>query len=205
MSGLILNSPYAEPAWHWEHRPGTVSLTKVEGRRAPGYTKFNTKSRGDGEFVHLEAVAVIRERVKAWRAAGWPGITPVTRQLLERWCGVGQEEGVVEPRPFFCQLEAIETLIWLTEGAEAERQGLWGMFDGQLQGDGGPFERVCTKTLHGRRQDEGDGHAHRLARVQQGNLSARQAVLPGLLDCGAEPDGARPPGWVGPGDGWRGV
>ena len=121
----------------------------MEGRRAPGYTKFNTKSRGDGEFVHLEAVAVIRERVKAWRAAGWPGITPVTRQLLERWCGVGQEEGVVEPRPFFCQLEAIETLIWLTEGAEAERQGLWGMFEGQLQGDGGPFERVCTKLCTG--------------------------------------------------------
>ena len=124
-------------------------IYKLVKLRAPGYTKFNTKSRGDGEFVHLEAVAVIRERVKAWRAAGWPGITPVTRQLLERWCGVGQEEGVVEPRPFFCQLEAIETLIWLTEGAEAERQGLWGMFEGQLQGDGGPFERVCTKLCTG--------------------------------------------------------
>lgn len=33
MSSLILNSPYEEPAWHWEHRPGTVSLTKVKGRR----------------------------------------------------------------------------------------------------------------------------------------------------------------------------
>ena len=55
----------------------------------------------------------------------------------------------MEPRPFFCQLEAIETLIWLTESAEADRQGLWGEFDDQLRGDGGPFERVCTKLCTG--------------------------------------------------------
>ena len=146
---LILNSPYAEPAWHWEHRPGTLSLTRTEGRRAPGYTKFNTKSRGDGEFVPLGAVEVIRGRVRAWREAGWPGVTPVTRQLLGRWHGVGEEEGLMEPRPFFCQLEAIETLIWLTEGPEAERQGLWGEGEGRLRGDGGPFERVCTKLCTG--------------------------------------------------------
>ena len=146
---LILNSPYAEPTRHWVHAPGTVSLSEAKGRRAPGYTKFSTKSRGDGEFVPLCAVEDIRGKVKAWREAGWPGVTPVTRRLLERWNGVGDEEGVVEPRPFFCQLEAIETLIWLTEGAEANRQGLWGEDTKQLHGDGGPFERVCTKLCTG--------------------------------------------------------
>ena len=146
---LILNSPYVEPTRHWVHKPGTVSLSEAEGRRAPGYTKFSTKSRGDGEFVPLGAVEVIRGKVKAWREAGWPGVTPVTRRLLERWNGVGDEEGVMEPRPFFCQLEAIETLIWMTEGAEVDRQGLWGEFDDQLRGDGGPFERVCTKLCTG--------------------------------------------------------
>ena len=146
---LILNSPYAEPTLHWEHRAGTLSLARAEGRRAPGYTKFNTKSRGDGLFVPLGAVEVIRGRVRAWRGAGWPGVTPITRRLLERWHGAGEEEGVMEPRPFFCQLEAIETLIWLTEGPEAERQGLWGEGEGRLRGDGGPFERVCTKLCTG--------------------------------------------------------
>ncbi len=146
---LILNSPYAEPTRHWVHAPGTVSLSEAKGRRAPGYTKFSTKSRGDGEFVPLCAVEVIRGKVKAWREAGWPGVTPVTRRLLERWNGVGDEEGVMEPRPFFCQLEAIETLIWLTESAEADRQGLWGEDTKQLHGDGGPFERVCTKLCTG--------------------------------------------------------
>ena len=146
---LILNSPYAEPTRHWVHAPGTVSLSEAKGRRAPGYTKFSTKSRGDGEFVPLGAVEVIRGKVKAWREAGWPGVTPVTRRLLERWNGVGDEEGVMEPRPFFCQLEAIETLIWLTESAEADRQGLWGEDTKQLHGDGGPFERVCTKLCTG--------------------------------------------------------
>lgn len=62
---LILNSPYAEPTRHWVHAPGTVSLSEAEGRRAPGYTKFSTKSRGDGEFVPLGAVEVIRGKVKA--------------------------------------------------------------------------------------------------------------------------------------------
>ena len=57
---LILNSPYAEPTRHWVHAPGTVSLSEAKGRRAPGYTKFSTKSRGDGEFVPLCAVEDIR-------------------------------------------------------------------------------------------------------------------------------------------------
>ncbi len=46
-------------------------------------------------------------------------------------------------RFFFCQLEAIETLIWLTEAAPAERQGL------VIPGDGGPFPRLCAKMATG--------------------------------------------------------
>ena len=179
---LILNSPYAEPTRHWVHAPGTVSLSEAKGRRAPGYTKFSTKSRGDGEFVPLCAVEDIRGKVKAWREAGWPGVTPVTRRLLERWNGVGDEEGVMEPRPFFCQLEAIETLIWLTESAEADRQGLWGEDTKQLHGDGGPFERVCTKLC------TGGGKTKVMAMLIAWH--ACNKVLSRLSDCGAEPDRA---------------
>ena len=46
-------------------------------------------------------------------------------------------------RFFFCQLEAVETLIWLTEAPAAERVGI------ELPGDGGPFMRQCCKMATG--------------------------------------------------------
>ena len=64
----------------------------------------------------LPLVNQIRPRVKAWREAGYPGVTGMTRRLLEHWSDPGLCEG---RRFFFCQLEAIETLIWLTEAPAA--------------------------------------------------------------------------------------
>ena len=46
-------------------------------------------------------------------------------------------------RFFFCQLEAIETLIWLAEASPAERQGI------DIPGDGGDFTRLCAKMATG--------------------------------------------------------
>ena len=44
---------------------------------------------------------------------------------------------------FFCQIEAIETLIWLVEAPSSERQGL------EIQGDGSSFQRLCSKMATG--------------------------------------------------------
>ncbi len=44
---------------------------------------------------------------------------------------------------FFCQLEAIETLIWLVEAPESEKQGI------KITGDGSPFQRLCSKMATG--------------------------------------------------------
>ena len=46
-------------------------------------------------------------------------------------------------RLFFCQLEAIETLIWLTEAPAADRVGI------EVPSDGGPFTRFCSKMATG--------------------------------------------------------
>lgn len=82
----------------------------------------------------------IRPRVKAWREAGYPGVTSITKRLLEHW----QDPELFEQRRFFfCQLEAVETLIWLTEAAPAERTGI------EIPGDGGDFERQCCKMATG--------------------------------------------------------
>lgn len=54
----------------------------------------------------------IRERVEIWRRGGYVGITQTTARLLEYWKREGRER-----RLFFCQIEALETVIWITEAA----------------------------------------------------------------------------------------
>ena len=50
----------------------------------------------------------IRQYVAVWRDGNWKGVHPRVFHLLEFWAREG-----AEMRPFWCQREAIETLIWL--------------------------------------------------------------------------------------------
>ena len=108
---LIINSPFVRPAQHWQpKRDGTLEI--VPERRPAGYEIFDPRTN-TRRFERLDLVNTIRERVDQWRDAGWPGVTSVTRRLLEHW-----HDGEARQHPFyFCQLEAIETLIWWVEGA----------------------------------------------------------------------------------------
>jgi type III restriction enzyme len=118
----IVNSPFEEPTRYWDFREGQPVL--AEGRRPAGYY-LRPRLRGEQaslleeEFVPLDLVNVIRDRVRAWRARDYPGITPLTRQLLQHWSNPDRER-----RLFFCQLEAAETLIWLIEAPPSEKQGI---------------------------------------------------------------------------------
>jgi type III restriction enzyme len=87
-------------------------------------------------------VDVIRQRVNEWRTDGWPGVTGVTLELLIHWWDVDRVSHRQYPF-YFCQLEAIETLIWYTEAEVKYRQGI------NVQGDGGAFERLCNKMATG--------------------------------------------------------
>lgn len=62
-----------------------------------------------------EAVNGLREEVRAWREAGYPGTAIVTRRCLEWWFERDEERCAQGKRFFFCQQEAIETLIHLYE------------------------------------------------------------------------------------------
>ena len=75
-----------------------------------------------GIFVELPLVNQMRPRIKAWREAGYPGCTGITNRLLQHWLDSEQRDS--NRRFFFCQLEAIETLIWLTEASASERIGI---------------------------------------------------------------------------------
>ncbi|MBN2580247.1 MAG: DEAD/DEAH box helicase family protein [Pirellulales bacterium] len=140
---LIINSPYEEPTSYWAYHRATRFFTKNEGRRPAGYVTATPGSKAfddPGVFRELPLVNKIRPRVKAWREGGYLGVTGITKRLLEHWRDLEERDF---RRFFFCQLEAIETLIWLAEAPPAEKQGI------VIPGDGGPFTRLCSKMATG--------------------------------------------------------
>ena len=140
---LVINSPYEEPAEHWDYDRTTQLFNRAEGRRSAGYiiASLGSKSFDDpGVFVEIPLVNRIRSRVQAWREGGYKGATAVTRQLLEYW---SDPEEFKDRRFFFCQIEAAETLIWLAESIEADRLGV------DIPSSGGAFQRLCAKMATG--------------------------------------------------------
>ena len=134
---LIINSPFVCPDKHWvEGKNGKLEI--APSRRPASYEVFDARA-GTKRTETLDLVNTIRRRVDDWRTAGWPGVTIVTRKLLEHW----HDQDAREYPFYFCQLEAIETLIWWVEGAEAYKQGI------AIPGDGGPWERLCNKMATG--------------------------------------------------------
>ena len=72
-------------------------------------------------YSQNELINSIRAKVDAWRGKPereW-GVTPETARLLKHW----RTFDFADIRPFFCQIEAIETLIWLVEVAPGTKDG----------------------------------------------------------------------------------
>ncbi|MCM0608779.1 MAG: DEAD/DEAH box helicase family protein [Ideonella sp. WA131b] len=134
---VIINSPFEAPRRHWQpQRDGTLTL--VDDRRPASYEIYDVRNN-TRRVETLDQVNEIRQRVDRWRADDYPGVTAITRQLLTHW----HDQGARQYPFYFCQLEAIETLIWWVEATDAYRQGVF------LQGDGGLWERVCSKMATG--------------------------------------------------------
>ncbi|MDR1740998.1 MAG: DEAD/DEAH box helicase family protein [Synergistaceae bacterium] len=141
---LIINSAFSEPEFHWKHESDDLDLSKSKkesGRRPAGYV-VRPRPNEQGKFVELKLVNEIRPLVKAWREGGFEGVTPVTRKLLEHWHDDSRGEAG-QRRFFWCQLDAIETLVWLSETLQG-RAAATG-----IPGDGGLFTRLCTKLCTG--------------------------------------------------------
>ena len=140
---LIINSPFIEPKQHWELDKTRGQFSIKDGRRDAGYViaSQSKKYTEQGDFIELPLVNKIRPRVDKWRADSYPGVTGITKRLLEFWHTEKADGRDYEF--FFCQLEAIETLIWLKEAPANERVGV------DIEGDGGKFERLCCKMATG--------------------------------------------------------
>ena len=134
----ILNSPYAPPEKHWElDDQGQPTQETIERRRGAEFITPIPKPRrrrggkSQQQFVFDEGkglsteeqqydvtamVNEIRRHVGQWRTLphlrDW-GVTPETARLLQHW----RRHHFSDIQPFFCQVEAAETVIWLTEVA----------------------------------------------------------------------------------------
>lgn len=119
----ILNSPYKEPSEHWRlNDKGLPTGDTDTGRRPSSKLVFIPgKGKEQGQlFLKIEENKVnsnvnsVREYLKAWRKLPLDkrGVSLATQELLAHW-----HKGKISPRPFFCQLEAVETFIWLNEVA----------------------------------------------------------------------------------------
>lgn len=134
---LILNSPFDPPTRHWE-QSADRTLKLIPERRSAGYELYDVRNN-TRRVERLDLVNTIRNRVDTWRTDCYPGVTSVTRRLLEHW-----HDHSARQHPFYyCQLEAIETLIWLIEATPSYRQGI------HIPGDGGPWQRLCCKMATG--------------------------------------------------------
>jgi len=114
----VLNRPHEEPSRYWQLAEDNTSTgLVVEGRRLSQALVIVPKARGAQLRMQVstaeqnELVNRIRDAVAGWRSASYPGATSATRQLLLHWRSEAND-----PRLFFAQVEAAETLIWLTEG-----------------------------------------------------------------------------------------
>ena len=131
----ILNSPYAYPSRHWElDATGQPTQNIVESRRRADFVTpipkpkkqrgrseqqslaLDAHSSAQQQYSHAGIINGVRAEVDKWRALPDPntwGVTPETVRLLQHW----RHCDFSEVRPFFCQVEAVETAIWLTEVA----------------------------------------------------------------------------------------
>ncbi len=140
---LIINNPFEEPKEHWLYIREKQEFERRPGRRKSGYWRATEKARlghdDPGEFIEIKLVNEIRPRVKEWRDRGYPNVTGVTKKLLQFWNNKSQRE----TRLFWCQIEALETAIWLTEAPPAQKQGI------AIGSDGSLWERQCLKLATG--------------------------------------------------------
>jgi type III restriction enzyme len=113
----ILCNPYEEPHDHWIYDKETGAASRAGIRRDASYY-YKTERTGSAQLSllaeeerdDLPLVNALREDVRNWRRAGYPGATNVTRDLLRHWAGTDRAR-----RLFFCQIEAVETIIYLLE------------------------------------------------------------------------------------------
>jgi type III restriction enzyme len=115
----ILNSPYASPSQHWElDESGQPTQKILDTRRRAEFITPIPKPKKRKSSPKYDPTSIINEVRGRGVVACLPNpnqwqVTPETARLLQHW----RHHKFSGVRPFFCQVEAVETAIWLTEVA----------------------------------------------------------------------------------------
>lgn len=128
MKSPILNNPYLEPKQHFKADERGLSDEILEFRRPSSFYIPVPKAKSKQSQLDLnlaegaygnelqkenELINKIRDKIKSWRKSGYPGITKTSLGLLSYWHDDNRENKL-----FFCQIEALETLIYINEVSE---------------------------------------------------------------------------------------
>ena len=118
----VINSAFVEPLRHFKFDDDGITSEIAAARRPSAYFIPVAQPKKKGKQLELgtewtddrlrenDYINEVRFAVGDWRRRDYPGITRVTRRLLEHWRQPGRDR-----RLFFCQLEAVETAIYLRE------------------------------------------------------------------------------------------
>ncbi len=121
----IINSPFEEPKHHFRFDDDGITNDIVGERRISSYFIPVAQPKKKGKQLVLDTewtaerikpndeINRIRARVAMWRQGGYPGITKMSSRLLEYW-----QRDDRERKLFFCQIEALETAIYIAEAAK---------------------------------------------------------------------------------------
>ena len=120
----VINSPFAEPKRHFKFDDDGITDEMVESRRISSYFIPIAQPKKKGKQLTLsdwtadrieenKTVNAIRQRVKLWREGKYPDVSRTTARLLEQWNSLDRTRPL-----FFCQVEAMETIIYVIEVAK---------------------------------------------------------------------------------------
>jgi type III restriction enzyme len=153
----IINSPFEEPRRHFKFNDDGITDEIVDARRTSAYfvpiahpKKKTSQPSLDTEWTEdrlheNDNINYIRGRVSLWRERGFADVTPVTRALLEHWKDPDRER-----RLYYCQVEALETLIFLNEVADKSGDSaILNEVRHQLEASGTPLLRLACKMATG--------------------------------------------------------
>ncbi|MDB6140386.1 MAG: hypothetical protein JWO94_3458 [Verrucomicrobiaceae bacterium] len=227
----IINGPFDEPKFWWAYDKNGKAI-KTPGRRNASYFWTTQKVMSGQTQLSLEGmesdygseelglVNDLRHDVARWRASNYENATATTKKLLAHWKNPERKR-----RLFFCQLEAVETVIYINEILASGRKSRWtptvtreqyealckvteatlestaqGKFVARLID---PPQRADWKPLRrygcngdGFRQDGGNGDAHGLGTMQSRRGARRHAIPPRRAGRLSEPHGEGTPASV---------
>jgi len=118
----VINSPFGVPSQHFRFTDEGITNEIIDGRRTSSYFVPIARPRKKGQkqlvfdtewtqdrIEENKLVNQIRALMTLWREGGYLGVTPTTSRLLAYWTDPDREKKL-----FFCQIEALETGMYIT-------------------------------------------------------------------------------------------